>query len=226
MIQSLVNDPLTSYQVPSPAVMPNVWVKPILRKPSVIRTVNLTNLDPANTTIAYVTGLVWAGTLHSVKYTPGDTVATITFLRAEDCKKYIDDTKNGIQCPENGNRTIITQPSEVESGSLEHFDIMLANGHTRCVRVVAIDSDWKALALKKIAETGGVNRGATPRKVERLVNGHDAAKRRIVDFRFCKIADAVLFKNYMDRDEEFKDCHVSFTADPCASATGVHKGLM
>jgi hypothetical protein len=109
---------------------------------------------------------------------------------------------------------------------MEHLEIMLAKGHTRCVRVVDIEPDWKGLALKKLAETGGLHPGVSQRKVERLVNGHDAAKRRIVDFRFCKVADAVLFSNFIGREEDFNDCHVSFTADPCAKATGVHKGLM
>ena len=134
-------------------------------------------------------------------------------------RKYLDATKNGIPWPEDNKRVIITEPCDPESGSMESFKIIIDRQWTRCIRIIGVEDDWKAQALLKVAEGKALSR-----KVDRILHGRDSKKRRVVDFRFCKVGDAILFKSEMEKNNEFPECTIAFTNDPCAVATGVHTG--
>lgn len=180
-----------------------------------------------NTTVVNITRLIFHGAVHTIRYEPGNSTAEVTFLKGTDCKKYLDATANGIPWPEEQDRVIVTEPCDAENGSMEHFALVIQNNFTRCIRVIGLESDWKTMALKRLADGKKKDDGKYDRTVERMINGHDSSKRRIVDFRFCKIADAITFKAEMERDKVFEDgVTVTYTTDPCATATGVHNGLM
>ncbi len=215
--QTLASTATNGVAKPSPTM--TSWPGKKHGNPSVIRTVRLTNIPGTSTIISDLTRLVFFGAIMSIRYEPGNSWAEVTFVQAEECQKYLDATKNGLSWPEENDRVIIVAPSDLQSGSMEHIDIIVQKGITRCVRVVDIDSEWKPLALKTIAEQSG-------RKIDRVINGHDTKNRRIVEFRFCKTADAIAFKAELQKDEDFVKCHISYSADPCAMATAVHHGVM
>jgi hypothetical protein len=194
------------------------WPTVKARAPSGVRSARLENIPSTNAHHADVTRLVFHGAIHSFRYNLGNSWAEFTFIKAEDCQKYLEATKNGIPWPEDKARIIVTTPCEAETGELDYLQVIIKNGLSRCVRVVDIDPEWKPQALRRIAEQYN-------RKMERIVNGHDTKGRRICDFRFCKVADAVTFKSQMDKDADFATCHVSYSADPCTSE-GIHKGIM
>jgi hypothetical protein len=211
--------PIVTNGVAKPPPTMASWPEKKHRNPSVVRTVRLTNIPGTNKIISNITRLVFFGAIMSIRYEPGSSWAEVTFVKAEECQKYLDATKNGLSWPEEKDRVIIIAPCDPESGLMEHVEIIVQKGITRCVRVVDIDSEWKPLALKNMAEQSG-------RKIDRVINGHDTKSRRIVDFRFCKTADAVTFKAELQKDEDFVNCHISYSADPCSMATDVHNGVM
>lgn len=182
-----------------------------------MRSVRLENIPSTNDTIRNVTRLVFHGALHSFHYEPGSPWAKAAFLKAEDCQRYLDATKNGIPWPEEPTRIVITEPCDPESGDLEHVRVMIEKNLSRCVRIVDIDPEWKPKALFAFAKDGG------KRRIDRVVNGHDSKARRICDFQFCSVADAVTFRSQAEKHEDFVKCLISYATDPCTS-TAVRKG--
>ncbi|KIW02476.1 uncharacterized protein PV09_06281 [Verruconis gallopava] len=161
--------------------------------------------------------ILWQGAIHSVRYEEGSTWAHATFLRAEDCEKYLNDTKNGIPWPDDPARIIVTRPRNLESGELEAIKYMANKGMTRCVRALRVSEEWSSVALARLAKKNG-------RHFERLTNGHIETGERIVDWRFMKISDAVMFMSELSKDDRFQKCDISFARDPCTYANGVHTG--
>lgn len=139
-------------------------------------------------------------------------------MDADACKKYFDDTENGIdykQRPQDRLQVAFVglgKDVDVVGGMLQQW---IDNGVTRCVRAVGVDEEWTPLALKRLAEEKG-------RKLEGISSTINPAGARSVVFRFCRVEDAVHFKSALVRNEDWEQCNVHFAVDPCATATGVH----
>lgn len=139
-------------------------------------------------------------------------------MDADVCKRYSDDTRNGIDykpTPQSEELVAFVYPSQDVNpvgGMLQQY---IDNGVTRCVRAVGVGEEWTPVALKKLAEEKG-------RKLEGISSSINPAGARSVVFRFCKVEHAVQFNSALVRNEDWEQCNVHFAADPCATATGVH----
>ena len=147
--------------------------------------------------------------------------------------KYYDATANGLlfKTKDGVEHVIMTQlGKDVDpvSGVLREWT---EKEFTRCVRAVGVDEDWTMEALYETARKKG-------RKVEKIVDGTNVNKvsahnfwrycspwilpsantsirqMRSVTFRFCDIADAVKFKQTLNRAEEWEECNVHYAPDP------------
>ncbi|KAI9832665.1 MAG: hypothetical protein M1819_004250 [Sarea resinae] len=195
------------------------WPKPEDREtsPARIRRVTLTNLPP-NSNSTLIQSLVFHGSIEAILYTAGKSSAQVFFLNPEDCKKYYDDTANGIVIKIPGmdkEHVVFVQLAEEVDvvGSL--VSQLVQTGATRCVRAIGVGQEWGISELENLASQKG-------RKLEHVEIGKSSSGARKVTFRFCSIQDAVRFKGILARDEDWEPCNIHFSSDPCAKATAVH----
>jgi hypothetical protein len=198
-----------------------------------------------------VSALVWGGLIQEFVFSPGKSEAEVLFVNPADCKKYFDATPNGIQYPGQPDLYITVKACPAESARGNVKEIM-EKAMSRCVRVMDVDQDWTRLALSRIAAGVG---SKNPRAVDNIVSGktpqgvsanlsccvyvalccnfknvhtltNSDIQRRVADFRFSKVADAVIFKAELSKDPEWQKCPIGFGEDPCAKHNAVHAGKM
>ncbi|KAE9976462.1 hypothetical protein BLS_002056 [Venturia inaequalis] len=181
-----------------------------------VRRVKLTNL-PVKANLKRIVRLVWGGSVLDFIYTDGQPCAEVLFVKPEDCKRYFDSTPNGIEYPGSKDRHIDVEacPPEPARGNVQEI---LARGMTRCVRVMDVEPDCSQLALEKIAAGKG-----NKRTVETIISGTDPKGRRVVEFRFGKIVDAIIFKAELHRSVEWELKPSNFCVDPCETHSGLHR---
>ncbi|KAL8723034.1 MAG: hypothetical protein Q9225_000576 [Loekoesia sp. 1 TL-2023] len=169
------------------------------------RKILLTGL-PQDSTPTFIASLVYGGPLESISLS--GTTAFVTFLRPDDAMKYYDATANGLLYKKDGVEHVIMTDLGKDvnpvSGILREWT---EKEFTRCVRAIGVDKEW---SMESLYETAG-RKG---RKVEKIVDGKNVNKMRSVTFRFCDIADAVKFKQMLNRAEEWEECNVHYAPDP------------
>ncbi|KAF2420317.1 hypothetical protein EJ08DRAFT_29953 [Tothia fuscella] len=187
---------------------------------SQVRRVKLSGFPPT-ATLSNVQSVVWGGNIQELQYQPGAPIAIALFVKAEDCQKYYAATANGIPYPSDPSKYITVEQLEPEPahGMVKDY---VEKDITRCIRVYDIDAEWGKAALTRHAQGSG----STKRALERVVNGQNGKGRRIADFRFAKISDAVVFKGELDRDIEWEACTIKYGPDPCALHDNVHTGML
>ncbi|KAL9614629.1 MAG: hypothetical protein Q9167_000917 [Letrouitia subvulpina] len=181
-----------------------------------VRKVTLRGLPP-NASPTLVAALVYGGPLEQIVLKPPSR-AEVVFLHAEDCMKYYDSTANGfLYKPSKGANkdneyeimTELGKDVDVVSGVLREW---IKKEVTRCVRAVGVDKEWSMAWIQETAARKG-------RKVEKIIDGENVNKMRSVIFRFCEIGDAVKFKQWLNRSEDWEECNIHYYPDPCAQAS-------
>ena len=124
-----------------------------------IRTVQLSGL-PVRPTIAFVARLVFGGPLEQIRVSnsPTNTTASVVFLYDADCKKFYDETSNGlVYGKDDGDREKVAWVSlgkdvDVVSEKLMQY---MAMDYSRCVKVVPLDKDYEKSFLWEYASEKG-----------------------------------------------------------------------
>ncbi|KAL8841457.1 MAG: hypothetical protein Q9170_000920 [Blastenia crenularia] len=169
------------------------------------RKVLLTGL-PRDCSPTFASSLVYGGPLESI--TVGTSTGFATFLRAEDAEKYYEATGNGLLYKKGATEHVIMTELGKDvnpvSGVLREYT---EKEFTRCVRAIGVDKEWSMAALYETA-------GKKGRKVEKIIDGLNVSDMRSVTFRFCDIADAVKFKQTLNRHEDWEECNVHYAPDP------------
>lgn len=172
---------------------------------------------PPNVDFTFLQSLIHTGAIETMTMSPITRTAFITFTSGDACTRYYEHYPNGLEIKHQGRKwtIFVEKGSEVDviSGVLQ---VQLDCGASRVVRVLGADDEWTMCAFRRIAE--GPN---GMRKVEAIIDAWRNGT-RVIDFRFCNIADAVAFRGKLKRDTDWMDCTISFAVDPCEMATGVH----
>ncbi|KAH7065949.1 hypothetical protein BKA63DRAFT_167973 [Paraphoma chrysanthemicola] len=163
--------------------------------------------------------LVWGGRLESISMpSPGSDFAVVRFLTPEACKKYFQATENGIEV-QGDKKTIIFVEKQPTPTSIN--DVMrncIEGDASRCVRALDADDDWSDMLLMKLAK----GKSTAKREVDRIKRGKTARGRYYIEFRFANIYHALDFHRQLKDDHDWEDCTISYAADPCETARGVH----
>lgn len=166
---------------------------------------------PRDATFTLVQSLVFGGTLQEIRLSPEKTTAYVTYIDPDKCEKFYDTHPNGITfASADGKKNFCgvdrVNTAEPTSGVIQ---AQVQCGATRAITAIGVEEDWQIRALRKIGEDkGGI-----------LVGLNDSIRedeRRVVTWCFTKIVDAVRFRYYLQKDDEFEVCKVEFASDPCA----------
>ena len=128
---------------------------------------------PRDSTASFVASLVYGGALEEIQIrssVAGYLSAVVRFLDAEDCKKFYENTANGLVYKKDakGRELVLfvelSKDVDVVGGLLQGW---IASGVTRCVRAVGVEAKWDMNGLLMIAERKN-------RKVEKILDGQNA----------------------------------------------------
>lgn len=128
---------------------------------------------PRDSTTSFVASLVYGGALEEIyirSSAAGNFSAVVRFLDAEDCKKFYEETANGLVYKKDakGRELVLfvelSKDVDVVGGLLQGW---IASGVTRCVRAVGVEAKWDMKGLLMIAERKN-------RKVEKILDGQNA----------------------------------------------------
>lgn len=113
---------------------------------------------PATASLAFVANLVYGGPLEKIRIHVSGKGASVTFLNPADCKKFFDDTANGL--------AYNTSPSTGPVRRFRHLEVELSSvvepvvgklyeyvqkGLTRCVKAVPVEDGLTMSYLQKMA---------------------------------------------------------------------------
>ncbi|KAF2821307.1 hypothetical protein CC86DRAFT_373672 [Ophiobolus disseminans] len=164
--------------------------------------------------------LVWGGRLESIAMPPpGSGFAVVRFLTPEACEKFFKATENGIEVQGDLKKAVVFVEKQPGPSSIN--DVMrncIEGDASRCVRALDAEEDWSDILLMKLARGKGVGK----REVDRIKRGKTARGRYYIEFRFANIYHALNFKKMLMDDPDWETCTISYAADPCESANGVH----
>lgn len=128
---------------------------------------------PRDSTASFVASLAYGGALEEIQIRSsvgGNLSALVRFLDAEDCKKFYEETANGLVYKKDakGRELVLfvelSKDVDVVGGLLQGW---IASGVTRCVRAVGVEAKWDMNGLLMIAERRN-------RKVEKILDGQNA----------------------------------------------------
>ena len=128
---------------------------------------------PRDTTASLVASIVYGGPVEEIQIrssAAGHLSATVRFMSAKDCKRFYEDTSNGLVYKKDarGRELILfvelSRDVDVVGGLLQGW---IDSGITRCVRAVGVETKWDLDGLLRIAERKN-------RKVEKIVDGQNA----------------------------------------------------
>ena len=151
-------------------------------KASQIRKVIIKGL-PKGSTAGFVASLVFGGPVEQIHMSDGAT-ASVKFLHGADCKKFYDETSNGLVYGTypNGRERIVwvslAKDVDVVGGMLRQW---ITSDFTRCVRAVPVDEDlgkeylWK-MASRKNRSVEGIEDGQNPGGVSICPNYSDTGE--------------------------------------------------
>ncbi|KAH7067795.1 hypothetical protein FB567DRAFT_457859 [Paraphoma chrysanthemicola] len=163
--------------------------------------------------------LVWGGRLESISMpSSGSDFAVVRFLTPEACEKYFQATENGIEI-QGDKKTIVFVEKQPSPTSIN--DVMrncIESDASRCVLALDADEDWSDMLLMKLAK----GKSTAKREVDRIKRGKTARGRYYIEFRFANIYNALEFHRQLKGDHDWEDCTISYAADPCETAHGVH----
>ena len=116
---------------------------------------------------------MYGGPIEEIQIRPsaaGNLSAAVRFMNAKDCKRFYEETANGLVYKKDakGRELVLfvelAKDVDVVGGLLQGW---IDTGITRCVRAVGVESKWNSDGLRKIAERKG-------RRVEKIVDGQNA----------------------------------------------------
>ncbi|KAL9089505.1 MAG: hypothetical protein Q9159_002545 [Coniocarpon cinnabarinum] len=129
------------------------WATPEKRTggPAQIRRVILSNL-PIECSARDVVSLVWAGDLEEIKHKTGEKTASVLFMNARQCARYLEETANGIEYK--GRSVWVEAHKEVEPlvGTRKE---MINHGVTRVVRAQHVPDKLLPGMLNKLGKDTG-----------------------------------------------------------------------
>ncbi|KAH6625614.1 hypothetical protein C7974DRAFT_414115 [Boeremia exigua] len=171
-------------------------------------------------TLNELQALVWGGRLESIFMPePGSENAVVKFLTPEGCQAYLNATQNGIEIQGGMKKTVVFVNQQPEPNSINDVIQNCIDGNvTRCIRATGADDDWSNGMLFNLAR----GKQKIPRDVEHVKQGKTARGHHYIEIRFGNVHHALNFKNYLMRDEEWEQCTITYSPDPCELAKGVH----
>ena len=143
-----------------------------LKSAAEVRSVIIKDL-PRDSTATFVTSLVYGGPMEDIQIrstAAGNLSAAVRFMNAKDCKKFYEETANGLVYKKDakGRELVLfvelAKDVDVVGGLLQGW---IDTGITRCVRAVGVESTWNSDGLRKIAERKN-------RRLEKIVDGQNA----------------------------------------------------
>ena len=155
-----------------------------------------------------VAAVVWGGEIEEIKFNEGNRTATALFINARACRRYYEDTANGIEYKDVIVHVDLAKEVEPLVGQAKWRAEM---GYTRCVEAVGYQNDLLPGAFKKIAK-----------EIGQLEANTVFVGARHAQWRFCSIDSANKFRMWLQNSKDFKMAHISFYADPCAQSDNVH----
>ncbi|PGH26897.1 hypothetical protein AJ80_01480 [Polytolypa hystricis UAMH7299] len=190
------------------------WGTPAPRDtpPARIRRVLLSNIPNFLNTPAKVQSIIFGGAIDSFSISTSSATgisAQVVFCDADACKKFYDQTPNGLDVEHNGRRgtVFVDLGGDVDVVSSQ-LKVSLNVGATRVLRAVGVNTGLSMKEMHALAE--GKNF-----KLEKILDSYDAAdKCRTVTFRFCSIDDAVRFRGVILRHEDWEQCNIQYATDP------------
>jgi hypothetical protein len=169
---------------------------------------------------------------------PGSSNALVKFLTADGCKKYHEDTANGIEVVgDNRKAMVFVELAEGPNSTNDVIQGCIDEGSTRCIRAIG-KVDHTDAQLMNLAQGRSQ---ASKRVVDRIKRGKNTrgvscslhfflvgrmltllCQHEYVEFRFANIYHALNFKRELMDDEDWEHCNISYAPDPCELAAGIH----
>ncbi|USP77602.1 hypothetical protein yc1106_04876 [Curvularia clavata] len=174
----------------------------------------------AVTNINKLQALVWGGKLESISMPePGSSTAIVKFLTADGCKKYYEETMNGIEAVGDYQKFVVfVELAEGPNSTNDVIQSCIDRDITRCVRATG-DVQFTGAQLMDIARGRGQS---NKREVDCIKQAKNSRGYNYVEFRFASIYHALNFKRELLDDEDWEHCNIVSAPDPCELATGVH----
>lgn len=172
------------------------------------RTLMLKNL-PNNSDYTLVQSVIHGATILSMNLMQDKNCAQILLTDSDDCQKFVETCKNGVEIKHNGIKhtvfiEVLPEVDEIDS----RLDAYLECGATRVIQAEDVDVDLTMRNLHHLAS------GSTPSREVEAINDSFSGGIRRVTFRFTSIQDAVAFRKSLRSDTEWKN-KMEFVKDPC-----------
>ncbi|KAF9883203.1 hypothetical protein FE257_003860 [Aspergillus nanangensis] len=189
---------------------PETRTKPASR----VRRVILKNLPSPWCTPSKALSLIHGGLVESIRISQTGA-AHVLFCDADACQAFYDKYPNGIDLDKEKKITVFVEMGDEVDVLSSYLSFVLSVGATRAVRAVGVSMD---ISMAAMVQLGSGNN----RKIEKIIDTYIPGDARSVIFRFTNVEDAVAFRSVVIRDEQWEQCNVQYSTDPCEIANGVH----
>lgn len=157
--------------------------------------------------------MLWGGDIEQINFSQGSNQATALFVNGKACNRYLEDTANSIEYK--GKTVFVERAKDVEP-LVGRAKQIAESGFTRCVQAINISPYMIVGPLNKLGKATGEQEHFV------LCEKTDKTPRKAI-WRFCSMEAANKFQMALQKNEDFKGTTISFAADPCAKAIGVHE---